>query len=223
MSRKSKGEAGSTGQTAVIVSAPQPKPALSPVQQTELDRLEKIIKGGWKTFLEVGEALALVRDKELYKGKYDSFEDYWRLELGYSRSYAYKLIDSAEVSKQLSPIGDNGSKPLNEAQLRELISVPEGKREEAWKSAVKLAGEKPLTAKIVHKAALKFKPKKTKKAGISKPHKPIPGWPIELKPVLKLLDEAAVLAKGNEELMNKLRALHQWLQELAAKEFIHKS
>lgn len=226
MSRSSKDGVKSKGNwipptrtRAVIVSTPSPKPALSPAEQTELERLEKVIKGGWKTFLEVGEALAQVRDKGLYKGKYDSFEDYWKLELGYSRSYAYKLIASAEVSKQLSPIGDFEVKPLNEAQLRELISVPEERRAEVWKSAVKLAGDKPLTAKIVHKAALKFKPRKSKLAGKAKAKtkKPAPIKPMDLGPAVKLLDEAAGLAAGNEELLITLKMLREWLQELAGK------
>ena|ERR1035441_784643 len=74
-------------------------------------------------------------------------------------------VITAFLAHPLSSIEDIEIKPVNEAQLRELISVPVEKRPEAWKSAVKLAGDKPLTAKIVHKAALKFKSKKTKKAG----------------------------------------------------------
>jgi hypothetical protein len=200
--------------TALEVSASPPKPTLSPSQQTELERLEAVIKGGWKTFLEVGEALAQVRDKELYKGKYDSFEEYWRIELGYSRSYAYNLIGSAEVNEQLSSIEDFKDKPLNESQLRELISVPEGKRAEAWKNAVKLAGDKPLTARIVHKAALKFKPRKAAKSRTSKPAS---AKPVNIKPALKLIDEAAGLAQGNVRLLDRLKALRVMLQEWAGK------
>ena len=199
---------------ALEVSPPPLKPPLSPSQQTELERLEAVIKGGWKTFLEVGEALAQVRDEDLYKGKYDSFEEYWRIELGYSRSYAYNLIGSAEVNEQLSSIEDFKDKPLNESQLRELISVPEGKRAEAWKTAIKLARDQPLTARIVHKAALKFKPKK---AGKPKTKKSASAKPVNIKPALKLIDEAAGLAQGNVRLLDRLKALRVMLQEWAGK------
>jgi hypothetical protein len=201
-------------QTALTVSAP--KPALSPAQQAELEGLEKVIKSGWKTFLEVGEALAQVRDKGLYKDKYDKFEDYWRIELGYSRTYAYNLIGSAEVNEQLSSIEDFDVKPLNESQLRELIPVPEAKRAEAWKSAVKLAGDAPLTARIVHKAALRFKPRNTIKVGKAR-KKPGSGKQINLGPALKLIDEAEGLAEGNDRLLDRLKVLREVLQEVAAK------
>jgi hypothetical protein len=100
-----------------------------------------------------------------------------------------------------------------------LISVPEEKRPEAWKSAVRLAGDGPLTAKIVHEAALKFKPRKSKPAGKgqNKIKKPNPVKPINLGPAMKLLDEAAGLAAGNDRLLDKLKAVREWLQELAAK------
>ncbi len=93
-----------------------------------MERLEAVIKSGWKTFLEVGAALTQVRDQKLYRDKYGTFENYCLGELGFSRPYAYNLMGSAEVSKQLSSIEDIARKPLNEAQLRELIPVPEEKK-----------------------------------------------------------------------------------------------
>jgi len=194
-----------------------PKPALSLSEQTELDELEKVIKGGWKTFLEVGVALAHVRDKGLYKGKYANFEDYWRIELGFSRSYAYNLIGSAEVNKQLSSIEDITVKPLNEAQLRELIPVPEEKRAEAWKSAIELAGDNVPTAKIVHKAALKFKPRRRGRAGKAKTKKAGSGKRIDVKPALILIDEAAGLVTGNAQLLDRLNNLREMLLGWAGK------
>src|SRR5271170_3450680 len=65
---------------------------LSSAQTEQLEKCEAIIKRGWSTFLEVGRALATIRDEGLFNGKYNTFEDYWRIELGYSRSYAYNLI-----------------------------------------------------------------------------------------------------------------------------------
>jgi hypothetical protein len=121
---------------------------LTKEQAEELERCETVIKRGWGTFLEVGRALATIRDKGLFKGKYDTFDLYWKKELGVSRSYAYSLIESAAVNDQLSAIADIEVKPLNEAQLRELIPVKEDRRIDAWKKAVELAGLKIQTKAI---------------------------------------------------------------------------
>jgi hypothetical protein len=185
---------------------------LSTDQAEELEKCEKIIKQGWGTFLEVGRALATIRDKKLYKGKYYSFDQYWRKELGVSRSYAYSLIESAVVNDQLSAIADIEVKPLNEAQLRELIPVKEGKRVDAWKKAVELAGDNPITAKIVRKAAEKFRPRKSGKPRVKKV-----GGEIDLGPALKLLSQAETLAEENKDkaIQKKLTELRELLEGLA--------
>jgi len=188
------------------------QPVLTPDQQRELERLEVVIKAGWKTFLEVGEALAKVRDLELYKGRYGSFEDYWKLELGFSRSYAYNLIGSAEVMEQLSSIEDFEVKSLKEAQLRELISVPQEKRPAAWKRALELAGGKTLTAKIIRKAAVQFK---SLKSGKPKSKQVVAPKKLNLVQALKLIVGAEKLAGKNKLLLAKLAALRNFLTDLA--------
>ena len=172
--------------------------------------LETVIKSGWKTFLEVGTALAKVRDKGLFRDKFGSFEEYCQAELGFSRPYAYNLIGSATVSNQLSSIADIKIQPVNEAQCRELISVPKDKRVEAWKNAVKEAGEKPLTAKVIHQAVAKFKPKPAKKAKVVKKTQR-----LNVKPGLKLIEAMEKLADSDntDALMKKLAELRKWLEK----------
>ena len=186
---------------------------LSKDEVEELERCETVIRKGWGTFLDVGRALATIRDKGLFKGKYDTFDLYWKRELGVSRSYAYRLIESAAVNDQMSAIADIGVKPLNEAQLRELIPVKEDRRIDAWKRAVELAGDKPITAKIVRKAALKFKPRrsgkaKIKRAGVVK---------IDVELGLKLLAKVEKAAEQNKDqaILKELAGLREWLEELA--------
>jgi hypothetical protein len=186
---------------------------LSKDEVEELERCETVIRKGWGTFLDVGRALATIRDKGLFKGKYDTFDLYWKRELGVSRSYAYSLIESAAVNDQMSAIADIGVKPLNEAQLRELIPVKEDRRIDAWKRAVELAGDKPITAKIVRKAALKFKPRrsgkaKIKRAGVVK---------IDVELGLKLLAKVEKAAEQNKDqaILKELAGLREWLEELA--------
>jgi hypothetical protein len=192
-------------------------PRLTKELAEELERCESVIKKGWGTFLEVGRALATIRDKDLFKGKYDTFDEYWRKELGVSRSYAYSLIESAEVNDQLSAIADIPVKPLNEAQLRELIPVPEAKRVDAWKSAVELAGSNPITARIVRKAAVKFKARNSGKK--SKLAKKSAAVRIDLGLALKLLGNAEKLAEQfkDMDILKELAALRELLEAAVEK------
>lgn len=191
------------------LEAPALKSQLSAEEQAELERLEKVIRSGWKTFLEVGEALITVSEKRLYRDKYLNFETYCHQELGLSRPYAYTLMDSAEVHQQLSSIEDIEVKPANEAQCRELIRVPQEKRVEAWKMAVDAAGEKPLTAKIIHAAVAKFKPKSAKKSNAAKKK-----GGLDVKAGLKLIGaiEKLVDDDDTDKIIAKLAELRDWLE-----------
>jgi len=188
------------------------KPKLTKEETEELEKCELVIRKGWATFLEVGEALARIRDQKLYLGKYDNFNEYWRKELGISRTYAYNLIGSAEVNHQLSSIEDFSVRPTTESQLRELIPVPEAKRLEAWKTALVLADGKPITAKIIRKAAVKFKPRIK---GRTKVRKSIQAKSIYLEPVFKLLAGAEKAAEGNQAILIELSALRKGLEKLS--------
>ncbi len=189
---------------------------LSDLERTERGNsdLNAAYTEGKMTFGEAmamfGERVAKVRDKGLYRDKHGTFEEYCQTELGFSRPYAYNLIGSAEVSEQLSAINEIEIKPVNEAQCRELISVPETKRVEAWKNAIKAAGEKPLTAKVIHQAVAKFKPKPAKKAKVAKKTQR-----LNVKPGLKLIEAMEKLADSDntDALMKKLAELRTWLEK----------
>jgi hypothetical protein len=100
------------------------KAPLTIAETLEFERLDSVIKGGWKTFLEIGAALVEVKKKDLFRDKYKTFEAYCREGLGFSRAYAYSLLNSAQVNAQVSAIADIQFRPANEAQFRELIPDP---------------------------------------------------------------------------------------------------
>jgi len=102
--------------------------------ERSLDELETIIEHGITTFVEVGMALAEIRDRRLYAPQgYDTFEAYCHDRWNLSRPHAYRLIDASHVatvvssnSSEMSPIGDKTVKTLdmpNEAQVRELARL----------------------------------------------------------------------------------------------------
>lgn len=75
-----------------------------------------------QTFVAVGHALLAIRDHRLYRADYATFEDYCRVRWRISKTHANRLIDSAEVAENLTPLGV--MLPTNEAQARPLAQLP---------------------------------------------------------------------------------------------------
>lgn len=125
--------------------------ALTRADAKSLASHEKVIERGLATFCEVGAALMAIRDSRLYAEQYPSFAAYCKSRWGFSRQHAYRLIESAEIKEQVSPMGDTVA---NERQLRPLAAVPAEERAEVWQQAVETAprdeDDKPIiTAKHV--------------------------------------------------------------------------
>ena len=55
-----------------------------------------MIGTGWHTFVQVGLALARIRDARLYRCDYDSFEAYCRAKWEYRQRQIYYLISAAQ-------------------------------------------------------------------------------------------------------------------------------
>ena len=120
----------------------------------ERDECEKVISRGWDTFLEVGRALATIRDKRLYRDAYENFEEYCRSKWEFSKTHANRLIEAAAVAAVLTPIG---VKIKSESQLRPLVCLAPRKIPAAWRKAEELAGDGKVTAKVVRLAVAEFR------------------------------------------------------------------
>jgi phage N-6-adenine-methyltransferase len=110
------------------------------------DRLlecERVIERGLNTFVEVGQALLEIRDSGLYKDGYSTFEGYCRERWGMQRAHAYRLMDSAEVVKNLSPIGD--ILPINIEQTRPLAGLSPELQRDIWQEAIETAPNGKVT------------------------------------------------------------------------------
>lgn len=117
-----------------------------------LEELEDIIGRGLETFVEVGDALAQVRDGRLYLAHAETFEAYCSERWGLSRSRSYELIDAAAITNAVSGIPDT-PKPANAGQataLAPLKDEPE-KAAEAMRNAAADSNGKP-TAKAITEA-----------------------------------------------------------------------
>lgn len=119
---------------------------LNPAAQIALVSCEQRIERGLKTFIDVGQALAEIRDSRLYRGTHETFEAYLEQRWQMSRSYAHRMIAAAEIAL---PIGNTELPAVRtESQARELAKVPEPERAEVWRETVERTEGKPTAAAI---------------------------------------------------------------------------
>ncbi len=141
---------------------------VTPHQLNELQACEAVIRRGFQTFYDVGKAFARIRDARLYRDKFDTFEAYCREKWQYGRDYADRLIAAAEIVTHLQTI--DCPLPERETHVRPLIGLTKEQAAAAWKEALELAREVPMTVKLVKGAAAKFK-KRESTSGIIAPTK----------------------------------------------------
>ena len=128
-----------------------------PLTDTEYDDLEKLettISKGLDTFVEVGNALAEIRDRRLYRQYFPSFDAYCTEQWDIGKSRAYRLIAAAEVVAEMSPAGDT-LLPKTERAARELKDVDPAKRADVM---AKASEDSPATAPKIREAAAELDP-----------------------------------------------------------------
>lgn len=123
---------------------------LTTSEQCELVLAEDKIRAGLDSFIQVGEALARVRDGRLYRETHATFASYCEEKWGLSRRHAYQLIDASEVVENLSAMAHTGIQiPTNERQARPLARLDPEQQQEAWERAVETAPNGKVTARHV--------------------------------------------------------------------------
>ncbi len=163
---------------------------LSMEEQNTLHRCEAVIERNRQAFIETGNALLTIRDGKLYRAAHETFEEYLRGRWDFGKSHGYRMMEAAEVVRDLSPIGE--VLPVNEAQARPLtpLETPE-ERQEVWKEAVETAPEGKVTAAHVQAVT-------DKHLG-----KPEPEKPAERPTTLGLLKKVSPEPEESEELLSE--------------------
>ena len=148
---------------------------LSATERAFLHEREKIVERGSRVFVEVGIALAEIKNFKdgVLVRRYGGFDQYCKERWGFGLAYGYRLMDAAKVVQELSPRGENAAEavlPTSEKQVRELtrLESPEHRRE-AWKKTVESAGGNPILVADVRKVVNgvmkehRIKPRRSKK------------------------------------------------------------
>ena len=119
--------------------------SLTQADTARLMELESVIERGRKTFIEVGYALAMIRDQRLYRQTHATFEAYCAEQWGWTRQRSYQLMNAASVVKLL-PAGMS-TRVDNEATARELAKLEPKEREKVL-LAIEQRGERATPAAI---------------------------------------------------------------------------
>jgi hypothetical protein len=160
-------ENGHAKPTALSATAKTEKMAVTaPLTGEEKQRLvalEKVVDAKLGDFFEVGSALMEIKSKELFRETHRNFHAYCQERWDFGRSYANKLIGSAERI-QLLPEGL--PKPSNEFQIRPFLKLEAGECPKKWQTIVESSGAEKVTARIVEESLnLSKKRRKRRKAG----------------------------------------------------------
>lgn len=112
---------------------------------------ESVIERGLQSFVEVGNALSLIRDGKMYREFHKTFADYCDDRWGWTQQYATQICRSAETVKVIGKSETMVSLPATERQARPLTKLPADEQAEAWEEVVaesEKSGEK-ITAAIL--------------------------------------------------------------------------
>lgn len=153
-------------------------------ERNELERCEVVIKQGLQTFVEVGQALMLIRDKRLYRAEYSRFEDYCQDKWQLKKSQTYRLIDAANVVENIK-LPPGGKLPQTEKHARPLTKLEPELQAEAWQKVVKEHGDK-ITHNKVEEVVKEFVPINNELKQAKK------------EPMFAAQTEAEILAKAKE-------------------------
>ncbi len=133
-------------------------PSVTPEEKAEFKRQHKVVENGVKAFWQVGQALAVIKARSLWRaGGHKSWDAYCRSVAGMSRGHAHRLLGAAgflEILKT-SPRGDVF--PMMEAQVRPLLRLPDPEQQvTAWVTAVERAEGGQPSAPDVKKVVLEI-------------------------------------------------------------------
>lgn len=134
--------------------------SLSELEQTKLQQLETVINRGKQAFIEVGTALMEIRVNRLYRGEFDTFEEYCQSKWGFTRNFAHMQIQSAEIASGLLTVVNIP----NEGTARGFISVPAEDRPAVAEQAKAIAaehGRDTINSRDVKEAKASFSQAKT--------------------------------------------------------------
>ncbi|GAB6191120.1 hypothetical protein [Desulfocastanea catecholica] len=145
----------------------EPWKELSVQEEKRLEQLENLVVENFKTFVQVGQALAEIKERKLYRMKALTFEKYCKELFDIAKSRVRELINATDVIENLRHGGGFGDDqlllPLNERQVRPLIKLRPEQQLAVWKAAVESAPRGKVTSSHVANVVKSYLGEKIKK------------------------------------------------------------
>jgi hypothetical protein len=153
-----------SAEVALVETSNQTPAPLTLAEKQKLAKCEVIIGKGIKGFLEVADALLEVRDQNLYRVEFNTFQDYCGLKWGFTARHANRLILAGECVANLKSdqlvLSEPAAIPENEAQARPLVRLEPAQQVKAAQIVAKKPGKH--TTKDYEEAAEEVTGKKHK-------------------------------------------------------------
>lgn len=99
---------------------------LTPLESSQLEKLEAIITKGKESFVDVGRAIMEIREGRLYRRDYSTFEGYCQGKWGWGVKRAQQLVRASafwEGQKRLADAGHSVALPKTEGGARKMMQV----------------------------------------------------------------------------------------------------
>jgi hypothetical protein len=159
--KQQRGLGNGTASSREMVSLSNPITSRLPAEpNARFKELDGIVANWLESSFDAGRALWIIREEELWKGEFKSFEHYCEQRWELSRAYVCRLINAAQLTAEMLPLTTkllpmgNIPAPNCERQIRPLLRLKEKpeKAAEAWAMAVKMANGGQITAQHVNDA-----------------------------------------------------------------------
>jgi hypothetical protein len=164
---------------------------------------EERIRKGIAAFSDAGEALAMIRDRKLYRATHMSFDTYVMARWKIGTDYAAKLIAAAVICQEMTSNGLPA--PAREIHARQLKRVEPAHRPQVWQAALDAAGGDPeaVTAEAIAEIAA---PRRTAKGRMKAPAAIKlrgKGWNLVMERKRADIDPIAVLTEALAQLRDR--------------------
>ncbi len=146
----------------------EPVKNLSVQEEKRLEQLESVVVENFRTFVQVGQALAEIRERKLYRMKAMTFEKYCKELFDIAKSRAYQLINAASVIENVHPGGQNDDEDItrffvSEKQVRPLTKLKPEQQVLVCRAAIESAPNGKITANHVNKVVKQYLGEKIEK------------------------------------------------------------
>jgi hypothetical protein len=126
-------------------------------ESRNLEQYEERIERGFRTFVDVGDALLAIRDERLYREQYRTFGEYCNKRWGFVASRARQLIAAAKTAGLLSSV--TTVTPTSERQVRPLAGLSPEQQQKVWEQVVAETPAEQITGAVVQEAVDRIAPK----------------------------------------------------------------